>query len=439
MNKPWLFPIPIEGEGTGDIEALSSYLLRIASVHSVASGTLATMILDRFSFSDAIVRRSAFNVSGESFIRPNAASMTMVRATSAAIGYRPERLECTTFLATIDALQRSQSVFSHQLRWCPACFRECIDQDRPAYFKLKWQVRFVECCDIHHIRLRTSCPNCGASQGGGRLRDSLHDCVRCKVGLHGGSKRGDLVTNLFDQLGELVSHIASHPGYRFPKAGVARVVGGLLHDAWKDEREAELFRTLHRDECVRFANEAEAVTLQSALRIAFRLHIPLVSLLEGKIEGTNRSLLPGVPEAFPRSLAPARYDSRRLTDEVESKLAAALNHWDPNSPPSLSALSREVGASVGGLRYRFPKEASRVVAVAKQHRDEHQRHIDRQVRARVAELGKELSGQLGIPPSRKALLRMLRADSGLPKHRLRREISQRVGEVMTPRTHTTRH
>lgn len=439
MNRPWLFPLPIEGEGTGDVEALSSYLLRLASTHTVASGALVNMILDRFSFSEENVRRSAFNVPGESLIRPNATTQTMVQAISAATGHSTGKLEGLTFVATIDALQRSQSAFSPQLRWCPACFRERVDQDHPVYFKLVWQVRVVQSCEVHGVRLRANCPNCGAWQSGGRIREALHECVRCKGMLHGASKRADLVANQFGQLGELVEYIAANPGYRFPKAGVARVVAGLLHDAWTDEREAELFRTLPRDECVRFANEAEPVSLQSALRIAFKLHVPLVSLLQGRLDGTNRSLLPGGSEPLPLNLAPGRYDSRALPDDLESKLSAALLSWPRNSPPSLRALSREVGASVGGLRYRFPKIADRVVAVSKKHRTEDQQRIDRQIESRVAALTEEISGRSGPPPSRKGLLRMLRAESGLPKHRLRRVIGERVSEAMNAPVRITRH
>ena len=206
---------------------------------------------------------------------------------------------------------------------------------------------------------------------------------------------------------------------------------------YADPGMAPLGRSL--TECVRFANDTEPVTLQSALRIAFRLHIPIVSLLQGRIDGTNRSLLPTGSESLPTNLAPARYDTRPLGDEIHLKLAAVLSRGCSGPPPSLRALSREVGVSVGGLRYRFPAEATRVVVVAKEHRVEDQRRIDRQVRSRVAALTREISGQRGTPPSRKALLRMLRADSGLPKHRLRREISERVSEAMNPSPRTTRH
>lgn len=434
MSTSWLFPLPVEGEGTAQVEAMSSYVLRLASAHTVASGTLIGLILDRFPCVGSAPGRTAFKVPCESLIRPNATTLALTHAVAAATGRVPETLECLTFLATIDALSRPQGAFSPELRWCPCCFGELLAQDRPIYFQLRWQVRFVQNCDIHGVRLRSSCQSCGACQGGASFRESLGVCVKCEHPLHSELRQEELAPHQFDEITDLVKHIAARPGFRFPKAGVARVVAELLESAWRDEREMELFRTLSRDECIRFARPEEPVTLQSALRIAFRLHLPLVSLLNGDISGTSRWLLPPQKEGLPDNLAHGCYKTRAIPQDMGSRISLVLERSRTEGPLSLRALSREVGISVGGICYRFPTVARKVVELAKASHAKIQRRIDTEIKKRVGERFLRMSKELGSFPSRKLLLQTLFRESGLPKHRLRREINRCVEKAMLTTT-----
>jgi len=432
MSPAAFMSLPIQGQGTAEVEALSSYLLRLAVLHAVAPGTLVRIMLDRLPARTLAVDRKAFLVPIAAFIRPNATTEGTVLALAASTGMPASQLECMTFLATKDALDRAQRAFSQHLRWCPACLREQQASGSPVYFKLAWQLQMVESCDIHGLRLRDTCAACAARQAGQWSRDRLDSCCRCAASLSQAPRLSDLSAHRYRQLPELIEHIATHPGIRFPKSGVARVLSSILDEAWRCHDEEHLYRLIPRDECLRFANPAEPITIQIALRIAFRHRVPVVALLQGDITGTNRPLLPCADEQLPRVIAPLPRGARARIEHVTPIISGAVKDAESGSPMSLKMLARTAGVSVGYLRYRFPAWVSRIAVCNGTTHRHAQAEIDRMIRAQVDEIEAELVGQRGGILSRKAALRRVISRSGLPKHRVRAEINARIAAPTSP-------
>lgn len=260
------------------------------------------------------------------------------------------------------------------------------------------------------------------------MRSELHLCARCGANLYSPPTISEVKKNLFAPVGDLVEHIATHPGVRFPRSGVSRVIEQLLHDAWEIEAEAELFRLLPRDECVRFANASEPITLLSVMRIAFWLHLPVSQLLLGRLGGTSRSLLLSASERLPRHISHGPRKRICAPDDIAGQLNDRIDSSGGQGVPSLRQLARELGVSVGGLRYRYPELLDRAVIASRTHRAGQREAVDRQIHDYVADSVSRSASNVGASLSRKALLREIRAKSGLPKNRVRRAIAEEVSK-----------
>jgi len=419
------FPLEIQGARTARVEALGSFLVRLARIHAVGSGALLAAAMERFPDADSLSLRGALQAPLSALIRPNRTTSMAVRALAAALQCDAATLEPMTFLALESALDRPLKTFAAHFRWCPACLHEQIKAGEEAYYALQWQVVTVERCDIHTVRLRDRCAQCGATQESYGPRDSLARCIRCAQPLDVVLPSDLTDTPVNADISALVAQIARNPGMRFPARGISRLVGALLDEAWHLESEMTLFKAIPRDECVRFANPDEPVTLQSAMRVAFRLGVPLVDVLNGECIGTNRALFTSAQRPLPKAIAPAPRRHLANFDNLQERLREArIFNAKTELPPSLRDVARRVGISVGALRYRYPAEADAIVdAYIAAKRRQRRRTLSRcqsTVRIKVERWGALESA----PLSRKAVLASLRRSTDLPKNLLRTEIAQ---------------
>ena len=425
-----LFHVEPCGVGTSAIEAFPSFVIRTATEHSVTPARLLQHVLsaegDDAERACQLIMRSDIAV----LCRPNDTTSMIQSALAAALGLPPDGVRSTTFMGLLPGLARPLNTFSSSLRWCPACFAESSRRGESVYYRLLWQLRPVHSCDVHRVKLRTRCSSCGASQGGfGRIAD-LSRCKRCRGDLGKLSSADRSAAFADPEYVSLVGFIASHPSVWIPKGGLASVVRRLFNDAWASEAERALYRRIPRDQCLRFANPDEPVTLPAARRIAGQLGVPLVDLLLGRVEGCSRPIPfsePGGGRNNPQGDSP-----RRIPDpsDMKRRFAKLLRAAQARGAPlSLREAAGELGISVGGLQYRFPalcralSESRRnALAAARMVRDE-------RIAAAVSEAVTDAALSADQPPGRKALLRRLRHETGLPKHRLRLAIRQEIAAL----------
>lgn len=254
------------------------------------------------------------------------------------------------------------------------------------------------------------------------MRDNLHCCMRCRSNLFASPVLSDVKKNVYAPVSDLLDYIAANPGSRFPTAGVSRVLQQLLNESWERGSEGELFRVLPRDECIRFAHEDESITLQSALRIAFWLHVPVSHLLLGRLEGTSRALLLTASEDLPRHISRAHRKRNCAAIDFAEQIEARLDGSDLVAP-SLRQIARDLQVSVGALRYRHPELVNRAAQAYRTCRLEQRIQVDQNIQRTVAEAIRLKTFATGVVRSRKALLREILAGSNLPKNRVRRAIS----------------
>lgn len=416
------------GKGSEDIEALPSYLLRLAICHGVSTSLLIKAIADRQKGGFGKQVQNIRSAPLSALVRPNSSTDAVVQALGEA-GYESEMaLQSATLLCLQHALNRPTLCFSAKVRWCPACFSEQIKTGLPPYLKVVWFLEAMNVCNHHHLALRSRCPVCGSHQSTWAMPRSIGHCLHCGNSLAGPTSDDVLIRDPIDAAYDLVSLVqfqAAHPGVSFPRGGLSNVIRAFFNRASMTQREARLWRRIPREECVRFADPKESITLVTARRVAYRLDVPLVDLLLGQAEGVNRSFLFSSEQPLPESLAPRTrnncVDKRALTINLKTALQTRNRE-----PMSLRQVARSLNVSVGALRYHCPKEAARLVTKWNQAQRLARRQRSIRAKRAVRETVATWARHPQTPLSRKGLLRVLMAKTGLPKNLLRREIGLRV-------------
>lgn len=427
---PILFSLPIRGLGTRDIEALSSYIYRLAIAHGVSAWQLLTQILARYRLGtpESLEATSAIDSSGDmnAYIRPNLATAQLVKILSQAT--RDESLRCGTFLALSEALDRSVGTFAPRVRWCPACMGEFHVSKDSGYFKLLWQLEAVTHCPTHRTRLVNQCATCGSHQSSRRMRRNCTSCCKCGSSLANRPKGQHSWEPLesWKQVGadllELVECIADDPRLTYPADGVRNVLTAIFDKVWADGQEEKFWELVPKAECLGIMEGHQPLSLTTARRIAFRLGMRLPDLLAGTVNATTEVLEPTWTATLPPEMRPKKrrrtHDKKWVFDEIQRVLS--LHRYLP--PPPLEAVAKEVGVSVGYIHYHFPNQSKDIIKRHRLWREEEQQR--KQLRARAEAMCFFVSERYAQEvKSRKNALRVLRTKTGLPKNLLRQEIA----------------
>lgn len=414
-----LFPLPLEGRGTSDIESLPSYLLRLAHLHAVPVARLIDSLPHERSVNSA---NKLLSGSLGSLVRPNSTTRIVVDALARVCSEDSLALRATTLLPLELAMARSASSFASHLRWCPLCLMEQMAESDTPYLKLAWQFLGIKACIHHRVSLQDQCPSCDSAQRGWWRKVPLNVCDRCGARLdempRGGTPDHALTACAPDLL-HLVREIASNPSSEFPSGGSCRVVRTLV-DSLK-ESEACPDRLAHLDvlEISRYAS-GRRMSLPMARRVAFQLSMTLPELFSGDMTGINHVFGFCLLNRLPESLAPS---SREHVADGRKMYRSLINVIERSeSTPSLREVARRLGVSIGVLRYRFPREARQIARAWQQRKVTAAKRRLGRVRSAVAKCidgwGTHHPGRM----TKKGILRVLRATTDLPKEPLRKEI-----------------
>ncbi len=155
MNNPrsTLHALTPMGQGTGEVESLTSYFCRLAHSHGMTARNLSAWVLEHFEQSvpdDYKWFRRAYS------------------------GMSVESEQWAVWLAELTGVEAldglTLSPWRHVLagpglapqsdRWCPCCLKEDKLADRPPYLRLSWDVAPVTVCVRHKVELVSACPHC---------------------------------------------------------------------------------------------------------------------------------------------------------------------------------------------------------------------------------------------------------------------------------------
>jgi hypothetical protein len=415
-----LLPLPLEAMHTEDVEALPSYLCRLAWVHGVTpSGLLKHLV--RGAADEVAVKAALYSGHLAALVRPNATAALFARLLASSKSESLYVLQRSTFDFLSPALARTPRGYVPQLRWCPACFREQLLHTGTPFFKLVWFLRAVEACAAHHIKLRDLCPHCGRAPKPLRGWGAFETCPSC-------SGRLDVVTSsdvrVIDteveavDLVSLVGEIAVAKE-RFPPGAASHFIAAVFDEAWRAGQEGDLWRKLPRDDCIRYCEPSEPITLSAARRLAFRLEVPIAELLRGG-SSTSRSFNFAASCPLPMSMRYVHRGNKIDSAALVRQLAVFLDAGQ--EPQSLREVGRQLRVSVGAMRYHAPTLVAKLAKRYLQSRRTGQETQNLAVTNAVDAKIRSWPAGGGFPMAKKSLLRVLRADTGLPKEKLRRAI-----------------
>jgi TniQ protein len=176
-----LYPLEPIGVGTGEVESLSSYVLRLADAHclpltALLDGVVTPLIRE--------TRLRSTTASPESVLVEARRPINGMGVTAAICVQALESLTSRTDLHWLTTMTW-QGVFStqHWLRpmraWCPACFESQRREERVIFEPLLWTLRVVTLCPIHRRALVTICPHCRGESLPMNRHSRPGRCPRC--------------------------------------------------------------------------------------------------------------------------------------------------------------------------------------------------------------------------------------------------------------------
>lgn len=194
-------------------ELLSSWLIRLALAYGLKPHTFCSI---------AWPGKQIWNRDID-----NSADLELLSVLSAKTGTDHQRVRETTLAAYEDVLYEKHNTLGptswilpigiyhriHRqfgLQYCPLCLAE----DKEPYYRRKWRLAFVVCCEKHHTLLYDRCMRCGApinfhrTQAGGQhgpIADLLTHCHICRFDVR--NMRRSLITSVSSKETEFTSKL----------------------------------------------------------------------------------------------------------------------------------------------------------------------------------------------------------------------------------------
>lgn len=420
----WLYNVEPQQVRTPNVEALGSYVVRLATAHSTTVGNLLAAMSARFLPESDKWLHSAVTAKVAAFVRPNETTATLVSVLHKATGRPVDELASMTLLSLRLAMGRSQKTFTTHLRWCRCCLREQTETNHPCFLKLIWQLLDVKICERHHIELTDACTHCGRHLDSYAKWKSIDTCIHCKASLSsfdGSGHRSSSWEASAPDIRRLVRFIAENPGVSFPKGGLQHAARELYGDACREGRWDDFVSSLPPGIYPEITHDRSfVVTLRTAVKFSEAVGIALEDLLMGRTCDTNIAL------QLDQDVRPNQTDGPRskkgslgLRTQLLVRVNAFVEGCGPSNPPSLRHVARNVNASVGGLQNAFPETCQAIVEAYRLARDERLRRAEDEVAEAALRTALAWSAMSGEPLSRKALIRQLATQGSWAKNVVR--------------------
>lgn len=421
-----LFPIPLCGAGTAEVESLPSYIHRLAYKHGVFVGELLRYVVRQVERDESYTGRVVTlprHIRVHDVLRANG----LARGLTEMLEHMTrQRLTGTTVALFNGPLTMSRGELHKGFRWCPECLAEMAMMGEEPYLKLIWQFRAVLACPIHRSPFLERCDHCGCDQTSYIKRRPLGRCQDCGVPLSERVKKltPHQLTDSWQDIGrdvlELFADLANYGHASLPVDGVYQSLDQLFDHYWRQQREEDFYQLLDRDQLLSVVHYRKTLCLNAARKVAFRLGISLYDLLSGNAVQVTQALdfvgFCPLPPSFMDASARFTRDHEVVLRKLRELMA------DEVEPMSLKAVARKLDVSVGYLEYRFAVQVRHIV-------ERHSKFLaEQQLRKRRLAQEKALryfaEGSENAPKSRKQAYRSIREETGLPKFLLRQTIRE---------------
>lgn len=422
-----LFPIPMQGQGTAEVESLASYVLRSAYAHGASGGVLLQVIYELSGYSQQIkARRVAGEIGIATLARVNQFTWQLRDRLAEYTGHD---MSCEP-LRFLDSQVYCISSEIEGFRWCPECLAEMNHIGAPLYFKQLWHMSAVSHCPVHRVRLIDRCGFCNCNQCSLKAKNPIGFCVECGEPLF--KRTAPLSPEEIQPTWECPSHDVLEIFEKAAKPGMTKA-------GWFDAKYfiKAMYRSIRYDDHMNYhiSNEIKSMLghcdrnwkgncrLISLRRLAYLMNMSLYELLvsSGKAYPLPFNTLEG--QALPEYLK-IRKKKVRNHKGVYQKVVVYLEERE--SPPSLKQVARFAKVSVGYLEYRFPSLVRKIVESYQSYRK--QQALVNRYRAQAAALRFFTDDRYAeYTQSRKEAYRVLKDETGLPKWVLMNAIQTAYG------------
>ncbi len=361
-----LYGIEPIGVGTPLVESLTSYLERIASAHCVSTGTLIAKEI-------APIINKPY-VTGNSPAPLVTVSTTFLSASRAINGFGVTATDWISAIQNLTSKQElcfltmlpwkgliAKSKLLREVRaWCPCCYQEWYETERPIYDPLLWSLHPVTACLKHKRFLRHHCNHCNKHITPLVRRQRSGFCPHCSqwlgVSTDNTSPVNEILTGdqlrwhtwVFDHIGTILATASRLPSLSNNSAVIADLVSACIQMITRGDLQAFVrrFNSFSQRTIDMWRRGDGLPELGRLMDFCYRTDVSMRDVLLGNI----------VPEDILSGIAPVSKSESRCvtTTELESMEASLHSMLSDNPPPSLSEVVRRLGRYVQTIRRYFP-------------------------------------------------------------------------------------
>lgn len=366
-------PEPV-GIGTGMVEALASYLARMAEAHLVSVPDLMRCLSSGATSNVPSNDHRIYNLMRLRSRELNGMQQT-AQYWSTLIGQRTCRqgVDHLTLMPWRHIVTPRALTHPSQC-WCPQCLDGWVDAGQPIYWPLVWSLRAVTVCAIHRISLEQRCHRCHVAVPSLTAQGRIGFCPKCGVwlGFEGRLCAGDRPVK--DASGLTGSAVRTAAG-ALTLLSISSVIqesvaidklAGLLEFCSQSAGCRQVVVAKHLDmspaTLSRLLCRRRLVTVPTLLSALACLGLDTADFVQMPVEtiassGSLDDFIGHLPHGKGESVYPSRLRqgqraSPELLAEVQMTLEAALAEDDP---PGLPTLAQRAGlTTVKILRAHYP-------------------------------------------------------------------------------------
>lgn len=337
-------PLKPQGLNTGEVEALDSYLLRLATEHGISEYQFHRVLAYWWNHTkpdheQALGRHVAYITK----VGHGKDIDVLVRAIERGTGF--SGLSGMTLSAFRDVSGTHVGDIVRKIRqWCPACLREWEAAGAPMYEKLLWRLDPITRCNHHEVALDDRCPACGIYQL--RHEDTWPKCFSCGTHLASNARRWRMARRATEgesDLIQIVEYCASHPDMTFD--------GNAAQDFWQLIRETRPATHMITGTHFHHREKSSRTLISVLLRFAKEVDVPLLKILISPSEAS--SICPLIETQT--IVAPRRRLSKLSPGGREDlRKDLLVSTWQGRTAPSLHMICSKHKCTKGLARYWYP-------------------------------------------------------------------------------------
>lgn len=359
-NFPYFLKIPIQGVGTGNVEALSSYLSRQAELLSEWSHPYTQRLLK--AYLDPAELPKEKQIPSYGMHACNGIGVMQARFSKAIREASGNKIDPD--LMTLKPIEFLTDFNNHGLMrdalcWCASCFKDDVDKGLTPYVRLYWTIQQTQVCAIHNERLIDLCPACGSDKLTFPKLPKQHLCDKCGHELYKITGKQTRTSSTFTDEQSWFSHAIynlierlSSGDYEISTETVSNAIKRLVNTSKIDV--SELSKTLQVDPRMLngLIDETRRPYFPAFMDMCYRLDIPPDQFLFDRDNLTAIEQWKTHPHIGYVSMAKL---SPRKKQKIYQDLKKALK--SKSGPPArVSHIASKHGIRFSTIRYNFPTE-----------------------------------------------------------------------------------